>query len=96
MKYFVGVIFLISSIVHAEHHDLYTKVSEVYINNQGAMLLKVDALSGYIKVGDTGNKTAEVMYSTALAAKLANKENVWIRYWDTESGFPTLGIISIR
>jgi hypothetical protein len=77
-------------------HDLYnTKVTEVYINHGGEMLIKIEGFSGYISLGSIGNKTAETLYSAALAAKLS-QQNVWIRYWDTHTGYPSIGIISLK
>ena len=86
---------------HAEMHDLRnSSISEVYINDggsgEGVMLIKVPGVSGYLSIGKVGDKTSEILYSTALAAKLSNQTNLWIRYWDSAEGYPSVGIIAIR
>lgn len=87
---------LFSFNAYSEMHDLYnTKITEVYINNGGTMLIRANGVSGYISLGIAGDKTAEILYSTALAAKLS-QQNVWVRYWDSENSFPVIGIISIK
>lgn len=87
----------LSSSAFAEMRDKRgTKITEVYINSGGSMIIQVEGVSGYLTLGTVGNKTAEIMYSTALAAKLSSHSNVWVRYWDAVEGFPTVGIISLQ
>ncbi|MBB3059894.1 hypothetical protein [Microbulbifer rhizosphaerae] len=89
---------LFSSIdVLADMHDKSgARITEVYINNAGVMLIQVEGVSGYLSIGEVGEKAAEVMYSTALAAKLSGQSNIWIRYWDVVNGYPSVGIISLK
>lgn len=88
---------IVSSSAFAAMHDKRgTRITEVYINSTGAMLIQAEGIPGYLSLGSVGNKTAEVMYSTALAAKLSNHTNVWVRYWDATQGYPTVGIISAQ
>jgi hypothetical protein len=72
------------------------KIIEVYINSGGTMLIKVEGINGYLALGKVGNRTAEIMYSTALSAKVSTQNNLWIRYYDVAEGHPTVGIISIK
>ena len=82
---------------HAEMHDLGSaSISQVYINSGGVMLMQVPGVSGYLSIGKVGDKTSEILYSTALAAKLSNQTNLWIRYWDSAEGYPSVGIIAIK
>ena len=81
----------------AEMHDLSSaSISQVYINSSGVMLMQVPGVSGYLSIGKVGNKTSELLYSTALAAKLSKQTNLWIRYWDSSGEYPFVGIIAIK
>lgn len=89
-----GVLF--ASGANADMHDKgAATIEEVYVNSGGTMLIRVGGISGYLSLGTVGDKYAEIMYSTALAAKISNQSNLWIRYYDTE-GYPSVGIISIK
>lgn len=83
--------------VSAEMHDKHgASIEQVYINSGGVMLVQVSGVAGYLSIGKVGDKTSEVLYSTALAAKLSNQSNLWIRYWDAAEGYPSVGIIAIK
>lgn len=90
-------VMFISISVNAAMHDKYgAKITEVYINSSGSMIIQIEGVSGYLALGSVGNKVAELMYSTALAAKLSGQSNLWIRYRDATKGYPIVGIISIQ
>lgn len=94
---FIFVLITLSSSAYAGKNDIHgAKITEVYINSEGVMLMRVDSLPTYLSIGKVGNKSSELMYSTALAAKLSGQSNLWVRYWDAAQGFPTVGIISVK
>lgn len=92
---FVSVMFT-SVYANADMHDKRdTKINEVYVNKDGLMMIKIEGVTGYMTLGSAGDKAAEMMYSTALAAKISGQSNVWVRYWDATSGYATVDIVSI-
>ncbi len=101
MKYILilalSIFSFLSLNVSAEMHDKHgASIEQVYINSGGVMLMKIAGVSGYLSIGKSGDKTSEILYSTALAAKLSNQTNLWIRYWDAVEGYPSVGIIAIK
>ncbi|GAB6094382.1 hypothetical protein JCM14469_06340 [Desulfatiferula olefinivorans] len=100
MKFLIRIIVVLffisfSESAFADKHDLRDILLHgVYINSGGMMLIRVEGL-GYLSLGQVGNKTAEMMYATALAAKIS-QQSVWIRYWDTEEQYPSVGIICVN
>jgi hypothetical protein len=94
---FLSTLSLLSFSASAEMRDKHgSSIEQVYINSDGVMLVQVSGVVGYLSIGKVGDKTAEIMYSTALAAKLSNQSNLWIRYWDAVDGYPSIGIIAIK
>ena len=91
---------LLSSICSAEMIDKYNaSISVVYVNNAGVYLMKIIGIDGWLNIGKAGDPVADALYSTALAAKLSNQCNLWVRYWTNDSdpaAYPTVGIISIH
>ena len=59
-----------------------TEISAVYANKDGFANIKVPSVSGWLYLGNMNdNDGVKGMYSTAMAAQLASKNNVWVR-WD--------------
>ncbi|MCG7550818.1 hypothetical protein [Pseudoalteromonas sp. Of7M-16] len=80
----------------AQKDDYSTKITRVYINSSDELLMKIDSSDEWMLIGKVGNARAEMMYSTALAAKLSSAE-VWVRYWDhTGSKYSDVRIISVQ
>lgn len=99
--FFVPMFSVLASLLtlsaNSEMHDLNgASISQVYINSGGVMLMQVPGVSSYLSIGKVGDKTSEMLYSTALAAKLSNQTNLWIRYWDSSEDYPSIGIIAIK
>ncbi len=84
---------------YADKYDKFsTMVTSIYINSSGLMIIEVDGVDGYLSLGTVEEKYAQVMYSTALAAKLSNTNTVRVRYYDAVDGqdFPTVSIVQIN
>ena len=74
-------------------------ISAVYVNSDGNYLMQVAGVAGWLSIGNSGDPIADALYSTALAAKLSNQTNLWVRYWTNDANpgaYPSVGIISIR
>ncbi|AOT08517.1 hypothetical protein [Pseudoalteromonas luteoviolacea] len=79
-----------------DQNDYNAKVTHAYINSSGALIMRIDSHNQWITLGQVGDKRAEMMYSTALAAKIANA-NVWVRYWDHSGDkYSDIKIISVQ
>ncbi|ESP93349.1 MULTISPECIES: hypothetical protein [Pseudoalteromonas] len=79
-----------------QKNDFNAKITHVYINSYDDLLIRIDSSSDWIRLGKVGEKRAEMMYSTALAAKVAGA-NVWVRYWDySDDKYSDIRIVSVQ
>lgn len=85
MKYsiifFIFLLFSAFEVSAAQKDYTGSKITRVYINSGNELLMRVDKADGWLKIGKVGDKRAEMMYSTALAAYLS-KSTIWLRIWD--------------
>lgn len=79
-----------------------SQIISTYINNGGLYLIKISNYTAtnrddnWLTLGQVGDPIADALYATALSAKLANADNLWIRFWVSGTDRPKVGIICIN
>lgn len=75
--------------------DYSAKVVATYVNDGGQVLIKIDSNESWLEIGQAGDPTVDAMYSTALASKLGERPDVWVRYIPRSTGYPEVKVVSI-
>ncbi len=82
--------------------DLTTKIKAAYANEDGFLLVRIEAVNGspdgWLKVGtnnSVNNPAAKAMYGTALIA-LTTGKTCWVRIVPTADGYWIVDRISIN
>ncbi len=85
----------ISLSAQAFEQDYSAKIISAYVNSGGLVLIKIDSNTSWLEVGQAGDPVVDVMYSTALAAKVSERTDVWVRWIPQSAGYPKVTIVSI-